>query len=140
MPPSGLKGGWGGQSGCLECVWEVYRRDMQEYSRQLALRRGESPPEILDPFEELERKLAKSLAQQQNNSDRPQYAPQLLVLKPLQGASNGSYTLLILCCRLAACCMQGSPHVCVRELSETPLRHLPPSPDCQGGQTGHMMP
>lgn len=44
------------QRGCQECVWDVYWRDMKAYNEQLALREGKPLP--LDPFEELERRLA----------------------------------------------------------------------------------
>lgn len=37
-------------------MWDVYWRDMKAYNEQLALREGKPPP--LDPFEELERRLA----------------------------------------------------------------------------------
>ena len=54
------------QSGCLECVWEVYRKDLIEYNRKLALLQGKPPPPpVLDPFEELERKIAQEKEHQQ---------------------------------------------------------------------------
>ena len=43
------------QTGCVECVWEVYTREMQKYNIELAKRKGEAPP--LDPLEELEKRL-----------------------------------------------------------------------------------
>lgn len=43
------------QTGCVECVWEVYTRDMQKYNLELAKRRGEPPP--VDPLAELEARL-----------------------------------------------------------------------------------
>ena len=48
------------QSGCLECVWEVYRRDLADYNTQLAKRQGKPPPKpAADPFADLERKIAQ---------------------------------------------------------------------------------
>ena len=43
------------QTGCAECVWDVYQRELLAYNKELARRKGEPPP--LDPFEELERRL-----------------------------------------------------------------------------------
>lgn len=43
------------QSGCVECVWEVYTRELQKYNFKLAKREGHAPP--VDPLEELERRL-----------------------------------------------------------------------------------
>ncbi|CAL8470144.1 g9686 [Coccomyxa elongata] len=48
------------QSGCLNCVWEVYRRELAVYNQQLAVQEGRpAPPVVLDPFEELERKIQR---------------------------------------------------------------------------------
>lgn len=44
------------QMGCKECVWDTYWADLKAYDREVALREGKAPP--LDPFEELERRLA----------------------------------------------------------------------------------
>ncbi|KAK9794324.1 hypothetical protein WJX73_008933 [Symbiochloris irregularis] len=43
------------QTGCKECVWEVYWRELQAYNAELARQKGEAPP--LDPFEEMEKRL-----------------------------------------------------------------------------------
>ena len=46
------------QSGCLNCVWEVYREELNEYNRQLPQRQGKPPPKpAVDPFAEFELKL-----------------------------------------------------------------------------------
>ena len=46
------------QSGCQNCVWEVYRRDLAVYNQQLAVQEGRPPPPVvLSPFAELERKI-----------------------------------------------------------------------------------
>jgi hypothetical protein len=48
------------QSGCQNCVWEVYRRELAVYNQQLAVQQGRPPPPVvLDPFAELERKIQK---------------------------------------------------------------------------------
>ena len=48
------------QSGCLECVWEVYRKDLADYNTQLAKRQGKPPPKAAaDPFADLERKIVQ---------------------------------------------------------------------------------
>lgn len=44
--------------GCKECVWDVYWQDLKAYDAERARREGKAPP--LDPFEELERRLATS--------------------------------------------------------------------------------
>lgn len=46
------------QMGCKECVWDVYWQDLKAYDAERARREGKVPP--LDPFEELERRLAAS--------------------------------------------------------------------------------
>ena len=43
------------QSGCVECVWEVYQQELLQYQRALAKAKGQ--PEPKDPFEELEQQL-----------------------------------------------------------------------------------
>lgn len=43
------------QTGCVECVWDVYQRELHAYNLQQAKLKGEAPP--LDPFEEMERRL-----------------------------------------------------------------------------------
>ena len=58
------------QSGCVECVWEVYQRELMEYQRSIAKAKGQPPP--VDPFEELERQLYsqnndRSAAKQRND-------------------------------------------------------------------------
>jgi len=37
------------QSGCLECVWDVYRRELLEYEKVQAIALGK--PEPVDSFE-----------------------------------------------------------------------------------------
>lgn len=44
------------RGGCRECVWDIYFRELQAYEKELARREGRPPP--LDPFEELEKRLA----------------------------------------------------------------------------------
>mmetsp|Transcript_20298 Transcript_20298/g.61160 ORF Transcript_20298/g.61160 Transcript_20298/m.61160 type:complete len:108 (+) Transcript_20298:151-474(+) len=44
------------QGGCRECVWDIYWRELKVYEAEKALQEGKAPP--LDPFEELERRLA----------------------------------------------------------------------------------
>lgn len=46
---------WVLQTGCVECVWDVYQRELHAYNLQQAKLKGEAPP--LDPFEEMERRL-----------------------------------------------------------------------------------
>jgi Oxidoreductase-like protein, N-terminal len=46
------------QTGCTNCVWEAYWRDLRAYEKELAALRGEQP--VPDPFEELERRLAST--------------------------------------------------------------------------------
>ena len=43
------------QSGCMECVWEVYQKQMLEYQAAKAKAEGKEPP--ADPFAALEAKL-----------------------------------------------------------------------------------
>ena len=43
------------QSGCAECVWDIYRRDLLNYEKAQAIATGQ--PEPVDPFEEMERRL-----------------------------------------------------------------------------------
>ena len=54
------------QSGCLNCVWEIYRLELDEYNRELAKRQGKPPPKAAaDPFAELERKLEEQKRQRE---------------------------------------------------------------------------
>ncbi len=54
------------QSGCLNCVWEVYRLELEEYNRELAKRQGKPPPKpAVDPFAELERKVEEQKRQRE---------------------------------------------------------------------------
>ncbi|CAL5218663.1 g368 [Coccomyxa viridis] len=54
------------QSGCLNCVWEVYRLELEEYNKELAKRQGKPPPKpAVDPFAELERKLDEQKRQRE---------------------------------------------------------------------------
>ncbi len=51
----------------MECVWEVYRKDLIEYNRKLAEIQGKPPPPpVVDPFEELERRIAQQKEHQQS--------------------------------------------------------------------------
>lgn len=43
------------QSGCVECVWDIYRRELLAYEKAVAISKG--APEPLDPFEAMERRL-----------------------------------------------------------------------------------
>lgn len=43
------------QSGCVECVWEVYQRELLAYQKAVARAKGEAEP--MDPFEQLEAQL-----------------------------------------------------------------------------------
>jgi hypothetical protein len=58
--------------GCEECVWTTYWKDVGDYNKIVAEITGIEPP--LDPFEELERKLAQKQQQQDainDTSDKP---------------------------------------------------------------------
>ena len=39
----------------MECVWDIYRRDLLTFEKAQAIAKGE--PEPVDPFEEMERRL-----------------------------------------------------------------------------------
>ena len=47
--------------GCAECVWTTYWDDLKAYEAAMAKAKGIEPP--IDPFEELERRLAIKAAQ-----------------------------------------------------------------------------
>ena len=51
--------------GCLECVWEQYRRQLQQFQAQEARKRGEAFVPAEDPFEAMERQLAEQQKQRQ---------------------------------------------------------------------------
>lgn len=46
--------------GCAECVWTIYWDDLKAYEAAMAKAQGRAPP--LDPFEEMERRLAEQAA------------------------------------------------------------------------------
>ena len=55
------------QSGCQNCVWEIYRQELGEYNTELAKRQGKPPPRlVVDPFAELERKLEEQKRHRDN--------------------------------------------------------------------------
>ena len=43
------------QTGCAECVWDIYSRDLLAYKTALAKQKGEAPP--VDAFAEMEKQL-----------------------------------------------------------------------------------
>ena len=58
--------------GCLECVWEQYRRQLQQYQAQEARKRGEAFVPVEDPFEAMERQLAEQQKQYQQRQQEQQ--------------------------------------------------------------------
>ncbi len=58
IPPHRLTGACASQNSCVECVWNVYWRELHEYERALAAWEGRAPPQApADPFAEMERRL-----------------------------------------------------------------------------------
>ncbi|KAK9822684.1 hypothetical protein WJX81_000366 [Elliptochloris bilobata] len=68
------------QNSCVECVWNVYWRELKEYERALAAWEGRTPPApATDPFEEMERRL-----EQEDEQRRAEAAQQLRPAKPMR--------------------------------------------------------
>ena len=60
----------------MECVWNVYWRELHEYERALAAWEGRAQPQpVLDPFEELERRLAQQDEQRKASEAAAQQRP-----------------------------------------------------------------
>lgn len=59
--------------GCEECVWTTYWKDVGDYNKIAAEVTGIEAP--LDPFEELERKLAQKQQQQDNTNNTSEKPP-----------------------------------------------------------------
>ncbi len=51
-------------------MWDQYNRELLEYQKQLAVLKGEQAP--VDPFEELERRLAQAAKKRESPGGAPQ--------------------------------------------------------------------